>query len=294
MTARQPQSSGLLYVVATPIGNLRDMTPRAVEVLQQVDCIAAEDTRHSAPLLQHFQITTPMVAYHEHNERDLAPSLVKRMLAGEQIALISDAGTPLLSDPGFHLVCAAQKGGIVIVPIPGANAVACALSACGLPCDRFVFEGFLPAKSAARQTHLASLRDDDRTLVFYESPHRIVETLADLATLFGGERRAVLGRELTKLHETFLHDTLDGLLARVKADANQRRGECTLIVEGAPKTTEQTQREVRAKEIFAILAKELPASRAVALAAEIAGTRKNALYALLIGEEGKAYETSMT
>ena len=275
---------GLLYVVATPIGNLGDMTQRAVEVLQQVDCIAAEDTRHSGPLLRHFAISTPVMAYHEHNERALAPVLVARMLAGERIALISDAGTPLLSDPGFQLVCAARDRGVTVVPIPGANAVACALSACGLPCDRFVFEGFLPAKQAARHAHLESLRGEARTLVFYESPHRVADTLADLATAFGGERRAVLVRELTKIHETFLHDTLHGLITRVATDANQRRGECTLVVEGAPQANATLQREAQARAIFELLAKELPASRAVALAAQIAGTRKNALYSLVIAD----------
>ncbi len=278
------RNRGLLYVVATPIGNLGDMTLRAVEVLKQVDCIAAEDTRHSATLLHHFNIRTPIIAYHEHNERTLAPVLVERMVAGECFALISDAGTPLVSDPGYHLVSVARAAGVPVVPIPGANAVACALSACGLPCDRFVFEGFLPAKQAARRAHLVSLRGDERTLVFYESPHRLLEALTDMAAVFGDDRRGVLVRELTKLHETFLSDTLGALQTHVAADANQRRGECTLVIAGAPPTSATEQREAEALRIYEILVKELPKSRAVALAAEITGTRKNALYAEIIAE----------
>jgi len=273
---------GVLYIVATPIGNLGDMTSRSVEILQQVNCIAAEDTRHSAPLLQHFGIATPIVAYHGHNERSMTPILVERMVAGERIALISDAGTPLLSDPGFQLVRAARERGLLIVPIPGASAVVCALSVCGLPCDRFVFEGFLPAKESARRTQLESLRGEERTLVFYESPHRLQETLVDLSAIFGEERRAVLAREMTKIHETFLCDTLAGLVARVTADSDQRRGESVLVVDGAPETEANARREAQARQIFELLLKELPASRAVALAAQITGTRKNLLYSRLI------------
>ncbi|CAK0766483.1 Ribosomal RNA small subunit methyltransferase I [Gammaproteobacteria bacterium] len=273
---------GSLYVVATPIGNLGDMTTRSVEILRQVNCIAAEDTRHSAPLLHYFGITTPVVAYHGHNERTMTPVLVERMVAGESIALISDAGTPLLSDPGFQLVRAARERKLAVIPIPGVSAVVCALSVCGLPCDRFVFEGFLPAKEAARRTHLESLRSEERSLVFYESPYRLQETLADLATIFGGERRAVLAREMTKIHETFLCDTLAGLVTRVTSDPDQRRGESVLIVDGAPETEATTRREAQARQIFETLRKELSASRAVAIAAQITGTRKNLLYSMLI------------
>ncbi|CAK0754440.1 16S rRNA 2'-O-ribose C1402 methyltransferase [Gammaproteobacteria bacterium] len=275
---------GFLYVVATPIGNLGDMSERAVEILRQVDCIAAEDTRHSAPLLHYFKITTPIVAYHEHNERIMTPILVERIIAGESIALISDAGTPLISDPGFHLVHAARERNIPVSPIPGASAIICALSVCGLPCDRFAFEGFLPAKETARRGHLESLREEKRTLIFYESPYRLQETLIDLATIFGGDRRAVLARELTKIHETFLYDTLDKLAHQVIMDSNQRRGESVLIVAGAPEIEAKEKAEVLAKKIFEVLQKELPASQAVALTAQITGVRKNFLYSQFIAE----------
>lgn len=277
---------GVLYVVATPIGNLGDMTSRAIEILREVDCIAAEDTRHSTPLLHHFKITTPLLAYHEHNERTMTPHLVERMIAGENIALISDAGTPLLSDPGFHLVRTARERGISVSPIPGANAAVSALSAGGLPCNRFIFEGFLPTKENARRAHLESLRTEDRTLVFFESPYRLRETISDLVLIFGEERRAVLARELTKVYETFLCDTLGNLKTRIMADPNQNRGELVLIVDGAPETEAMKRQEEQARRIFELLSQELPASKAVTLAARMTGTRKNFLYSMLISESG--------
>jgi 16S rRNA (cytidine1402-2'-O)-methyltransferase len=217
MTQHAP---GKLWIVATPIGNLDDLSARAQAILRQADLIAAEDTRHSAALLQHYAIATRRVALHEHNEREASADLVQRMRDGAQIALISDAGTPLVSDPGFRLVRAAREAGIVVSPVPGACAAIAALSAAGLPSDRFVFEGFLPAKPAARRTRLQALRGETRTLIFYESSHRIVEALDDLAGVFGGDRHAVVARELTKLFETMLDDSLAGLAARISNAAN--------------------------------------------------------------------------
>ena len=269
-------TGGVLYVVATPIGHLDDMTPRAVAVLREVDVIAAEDTRHSAPLLRHFDIATPMLALHEHNEREQGASLVARLQRGESAALISDAGTPLLSDPGYHLVRAAHQAGVRVVPVPGACAAIAALSVAGLPTDRFTFEGFLPAKSAARRTRLAALQTDTRTLVFYEAPHRIVETLVDMAELFGATREAVLARELTKLYETVRKSTLAELVAWVSADADQQKGEIVIAVRGA-----EMQRDALSEDtvrVLRALLAELPLKRAVALAAEISGERRNRLY----------------
>lgn len=269
-------TGGVLYVVATPIGHLDDMTPRAVTVLREVDVIAAEDTRHSAPLLRHFDIATPMLALHEHNEREQGANLVARLQRGESAALISDAGTPLLSDPGYHLVRAAHQAGVRVVPVPGACAAIAALSVAGLPTDRFTFEGFLPAKSAARRTRLAALQTDPRTLIFYEAPHRIVETLVDMAELFGATREAVLARELTKLYETVRKSTLAELVAWVRADADQQKGEIVVAVRGA-----ETQRDALSEDavrMLRVLLAELPLKRAVALAAEISGERRNRLY----------------
>lgn len=273
---------GVLYLVATPIGNLTDITPRAIATLKKVSCIAAEDTRHSATLLRYLQINTPLVSYHDHNEREMAPLLTARLQDGEEIALISDAGTPLLNDPGFQLITAAIANAIPVIPIPGANAISCALSAAGLPCGRFLFEGFLPTQTTARREYLSSLRKELRTLVFYESPYRLSATLIDMVDIFGASRRAVIARELTKIHETFLRDSLENLAALVQNDANQQRGEIVLLVAGAPPDNEIAERENEAARIFALLKNDLPASRAVALAAQITGVRKNLLYARLI------------
>jgi len=272
------QQAGTLFVVATPIGNLDDLTPRARRTLADADLIAAEDTRHSATLLQHFGIATRCVALHEHNERDVSAGLVERLRAGTNIALISDAGTPLVSDPGFRLVRAAREAGIKVSPVPGACAAIAALSVAGLPSDRFVFEGFLPAKAAARRAHLQALRHETRTLVFYESSHRIVETLADFVSEFGAGRHAVVARELTKLFETVLDDTLGGLAASVCADANQQRGEFVVLVGGADDDA-AAARLAAGRRAFDLLRKELPPGRAARLAAEISGAPRNALYA---------------
>jgi 16S rRNA (cytidine1402-2'-O)-methyltransferase len=272
------QPAGTLFVVATPIGNLDDLTPRARRTLADADLIAAEDTRHSATLLQHFGIATRCVALHEHNERYVSADLVERLRAGTTIALISDAGTPLVSDPGFRLVRAAREAGIRVSPVPGACAAIAALSAAGLPSDRFVFEGFLPAKGAARRSHLQALRHETRTLVFYESSHRIVEMLADLLAEFGAVRRGVVARELTKVFETVLDGTLAELAARVSADANQQRGEFVVLVAGADDDA-AAARLVAGRRAFDLLRKELPPGRAARLAAEISGAPRNALYA---------------
>ncbi len=272
-------NQGQLYVVPTPIGNLGDMTPRAIEVLNQVDVIAAEDTRHSARLLQHFGIKTPALAYHEHNERQMCHKLVERIQAGDSVALISDAGTPLVSDPGYHLVRAARKAAVQVVPLPGASAMITALSASGLASDRFVFEGFLPAKSAARRQRLQGLADDCRTSIFYESTHRIQASLADMADVFGAQRQAVIARELSKRFETIHGDSLSALQQWLAADANQCRGEFVVLVQGAAAVKDETI-DTETKRLLTILMQELPLKQAAALAAKISGLKKNDLYRL--------------
>jgi len=271
------QQAGRLWVVATPIGNLDDLSPRARRTLAEAELIAAEDTRHSAALLQHAGIATRCIALHEHNEREISAGLVERLRAGAQIALISDAGTPLISDPGFRLVRAAREAGITVSPVPGACAAIAALSAAGLPSDRFVFEGFLPVKSAARRAHLQPLRNETRTLIFYESSHRIVDALDDLVAAFGGERRAVVARELTKLFETVLDGSLAELAARILADPNQQRGEFVVLVGGAVEDAAAV-RLGEGRRVFELLRKELPPGRAAKLAAEISGASRKQLY----------------
>lgn len=267
---------GSLWVVATPIGHRDDFTARAVQTLRQAAVIAAEDTRHSRPLLQHHGIDTSLVALHEHNERDVVDALVRRMLDGESVALISDAGTPLISDPGFRLVRAARAAGVRCVPVPGACAAIAALSVAGLPSDRFVFEGFLPPKSAARRARLQELAGDPRTLIFYESSHRVAESLADMRDVFGGGREAVLARELTKLFETVIGEPLDDLASRVATDPDQQRGECVLLVAG--RGDEVDARLAEGQRVFAILREELPPAKAAKLAAAISGAPRKALY----------------
>ena len=268
--------AGTLFVVATPIGNLGDIGARALDTLRSVAAICAEDTRRSGQLLAHFGIGTPLLALHEHNEQAIAERVVARLLAGESLALVSDAGTPLVSDPGYRLVRAAREAGIRVSPVPGASALVAALSVAGLPSDRFVFEGFLPAKASARREHLAALAGEPRTLIFYESSHRIEESLADAAAAFGGQRRAVLARELTKLFETVLDGTLEQLAARVAADADQRRGEFVVLIEGAPVDAEASLRE--GLRLYARLSEHLPPSQAARLASELSGAPRKALY----------------
>ncbi|HKK06108.1 MAG TPA: 16S rRNA (cytidine(1402)-2'-O)-methyltransferase [Gammaproteobacteria bacterium] len=277
---------GTLYVVATPIGNLGDMSPRAIDVLSGVDLIAAEDTRHSAPLLRHFGIVTACTALHEHNEREQCARLVARLQVGESVALISDAGTPLLSDPGYHLVAAVGAAGLPVVAVPGPSALVAALSVAGLPTDRFVFEGFLPSKAGARRARLAALVKEDRTLVFYEAPHRIEDTLEDMAEVLGAERQAALCRELTKRHETVLREPLGALRERVAGDADQRRGELVLVVAGAVQSDAE---ETDIDALLGILLEELPVKQAAHLAARISGAKRNAAYrrALALVGQGK-------
>ena len=265
-----------LHVVATPIGNLGDLSPRAQQVLREVAAVCAEDTRRSGQLLAHFGIGTPLLALHEHNEQQLAERLVARLLGGEALALVSDAGTPLVSDPGYRLGRAARAAGVKVSPVAGPSALVAALSVAGLPSDRFTFEGFLPAKASARRERLAALAGEPRTLVFYESSHRIEESLADLRAAFGDDRPAVLARELTKLFETVLDGTLADLHARVAADADQRKGEFVLVVQGVGEDVDAKLAEGR--RVHAILARQLPPSTAAKLAAEITGAPRKALY----------------
>jgi 16S rRNA (cytidine1402-2'-O)-methyltransferase len=269
---------GSLYVVATPIGNLDDISARALNVLRNVALIAAEDTRHSARLMQRFGIGTPLVACHEHNERDQGGRFLARLLAGDDVALISDAGTPLISDPGYHLVRQARAAGVAVVPVPGACALIAALSAAGLPSDRFIFEGFLPAKAAGRRARLEQVKEESRTLIFYEAPHRILECLQDMQAVFGDERPALLARELTKTFETLKGMPLAELAAWVGADSNQQRGECVVLVAGWQAPEGEDAINAEALRILNLLLAEMPLKRAAALAAEITGVRKNLLY----------------
>ena len=266
-----------LYVVATPIGNLGDMVPRAVEVLQTVAVIAAEDTRHSARLLDHFHISTPLVAYHDHSDERQVEALIARLKGGESMALISDAGTPLVSDPGYRLVRRAREEGVRVIPIPGACAMVAALSASGLPSDRFSFEGFLPPKSGQRLNRLQPLAGEERTLIFYEAPHRIQDCLADMAKVFGGEREAVIAREITKTFETIRGGSLLELIAFVDSDPNQRKGEIVVIVRGKPKPEQDQALDAEAERIMTILLQDLSVKQASQLGAEITGLKKKVL-----------------
>lgn len=260
------------------------MSARAIEVLQSVDRIAAEDTRHSRPLLQHFGIDTPTVPYHEHNERQQAEKLVAALRAGQSVALISDAGTPLLSDPGFRLVRAAREAGIGVVPVPGPSAVIAALSVAGLPTDRFVFEGFLAAKAAARRGQLQRLARETRTLVFYEAGRRVEDSVADMAAAFGATRQAVIARELTKAFETVHGACLGDLGPWLAEDEDRRRGEFVVLVQGAEEVGED---DAEVDRVLAILLSELGVRQAAGLAARITGQARNRLYrrALALGEE---------
>ena len=269
-------STATLYVIATPIGNLADISARALQTLREVAAVCAEDTRHTRPLLAHYGIDKPLIALHDHNEEAIADKVVARLLAGESLALVSDAGTPLVSDPGFKLVRAARAAGVKVSPIPGACAAIAALSVAGLPSDRFAFEGFLPAKASARRERLSHLASATATLVFYESSHRIEESLADMLAIFGGDRPAVLARELTKLFETVLDGDLASLLAQVQADPNQRRGEFVVMVQGAG--DDEAAQIAEGRRLYARLNEHLPPSTAAKLAAELSGAPRKALY----------------
>jgi len=273
------KTPGRLQVVATPIGNLADLSARARAALEGADLIAAEDTRHTLALLKAFDIAKPLISLHGHNESQRVPQLLARLEAGETVALVSDAGTPLLSDPGFELVQRAAQTGIRVESIPGPSAITAALAVAGLPTARFCFEGFLPARAAERRTALRALAHELRTLVLFEAPHRIVATLTDMAAEFGAQRPAVVARELTKMHETIYRGTLQQLAARSAADENFQRGEITLVVQGAaPAAVGVDEGELR--RTVDILAKELPPGRAAAVAAALTGASRAAAYAL--------------
>ncbi|MBS0364461.1 MAG: 16S rRNA (cytidine(1402)-2'-O)-methyltransferase [Proteobacteria bacterium] len=272
---------GRLQVVATPIGNLADFSPRAQESLAAADVIAAEDTRHTQILLQAFGIKRPLLSVHDHNEAQRIPEVMARLAAGETVALVSDAGTPLLSDPGLQLVRAAAAAGFEISAIPGPSAITTALAAAGLPTDRFCFEGFLPASDSARRSVLAALATEPRTLVFFEAPHRILATLGDLVEQFGAGRAAVMARELTKSHETYYRGSLQELLTRAQTEDNFARGEITLIVQGAPTEAGGGVDTALLRRAVDLLSRELPPGRAAAVAAQLTGATRAAAYALL-------------
>lgn len=282
----QNDKTGTLYVVATPIGNLQDITLRAIEVLKRVDRIAAEDTRHSAPLLKHLSINKPSISMHEFNERDRLAVIIDYMHEGESIALISDAGTPLISDPGFHLVRAAKERGINVVTIPGACAAIAALSVAGLPTDRFTFEGFLPAKTEARRNRLTKLLHEDRTMIFYEAPHRLLATLQTMREVFGHDRSAVVARELTKIYESVKSGDLQELETYFAEHESEQRGEIVILVEGIDEE-ESESKEVIPEHVLDVLLEELPVKQAAALASKITGERKNILYDMALEKKGK-------
>jgi 16S rRNA (cytidine1402-2'-O)-methyltransferase len=277
--------SGTLYIVATPIGNLGDMVPRAIATLNEVSVIACEDTRHSKKLLDHFNIDKPCVAYHDHTDKRSSGNLIKRLAAGDDVALISDAGTPLISDPGYRLVAEARAQGISVIPIPGASAVIAALSVAGLPTDKFKFIGFLPAKNSQRLSALKDLKTTTETLVCYEAPHRITDTLVDMVAVLGPERPAFMAREITKTFETYLHGSISEVLNQVQADSNQQRGEIVLAIGGYEDAMDTVS--VDAEKILSLLLKELPLAKAAAVTAKITGGDKKQLYQLGLSMQDK-------
>jgi 16S rRNA (cytidine1402-2'-O)-methyltransferase len=280
-----PVEKGCLYIVATPIGNLDDITYRAVQVLKEVDAIAAEDTRHSKKLMQHLGVTTPLVALHEHNENALSEKIIKRLERGESLALISDAGTPLISDPGFPLVNQAHKAGLKIIPVPGASSVLAALSVSGLPTDRFVFEGFLPSKKTARQNRLRELEKETRTLILFETPHRITVALADLAEVLGEDREIFIARELTKTHEEVKRSSVGQVLEAASSGALQERGEFVLVLAG--NGNKKSAIDDQALKIFDLLLEELPLKTSASLASKITGLKRKDFYNEGLKKSGK-------
>jgi len=273
--------SGALYVVATPIGNLEDISARALRVLREVDGIAAEDTRYTSQLLAHFGIDTPLFSLHEHNEYARLEQIVRRLRQGQSLALVSDAGTPLISDPGFPLVRELRWQGLNVIPVPGPSSILAALSVAGLPTDRFIFEGFLPAKSTARRERLQILAGEGRTLVFLEASHRITDMLADLVAVFGGARSAVIARELTKRFEEIQGAALSELLVWLDADPNRRRGEFVVLVQGAPVVADEVDTP-ETRRLLTALMEALPLGRAVAVAVKATGLKRKALYELAL------------
>ncbi|HBO16042.1 MAG TPA: 16S rRNA (cytidine(1402)-2'-O)-methyltransferase [Porticoccaceae bacterium] len=267
---------GILYIVATPIGNLGDLSLRAIETLQSADIIACEDTRHSKKLLEHYHIKSPTVSYHEYSDRSSVDKILSHLERNQSVALISDAGTPLISDPGYRLVVEARERGIDVVPIPGSCALVAALSVSGLATDRFSFQGFLPAKKQQRTVTLKALRGSVSTLIFYEAPHRLLATLDDAVAVMGIARNAFMAREITKKYETFNRGTLGELREVVALDSQQQRGEIVLIIAGA--VDEYDAKYLDAERILAVLLNELPPSKAASLASKITGLSKQELY----------------
>ena len=277
---------GTFYVVATPIGNLADLTERAKQVLTSVDVIACEDTRHTAKLLQHLGLRKPLLSVHEHNERERVEQIARHLEQGQSMALVSDAGTPLISDPGYPLVQALRARGLNVSPIPGVSAIITALSAAGLPTDRFTFEGFLPHKSGAKREKLLAQEQEARTLVYYESKHRILDTLEVMADVFGAERQACVARELTKTFETFYHGTLPDIHSQLQADADQQKGEFVVMIAGNPDPAPAS--EVDSNKLFRLLLAELPPKKAAAIIADLTGENKKELYQKALEMQGKA------
>ncbi|GJM13108.1 MAG: ribosomal RNA small subunit methyltransferase I [Pseudohongiella sp.] len=280
--------AGTLYIVATPIGNLDDISRRAVEVLSGVDLIAAEDTRHSQKLLQSVQVSTPVVSHHDFSADSAIERILDKLESGASVALISDAGTPLISDPGYKLVSLARQKNLSVIPIPGASALISALSVSGLATDRFSFEGFLPSKGQARRKRLAALAGEQRTMVFYESTHRIVESIRDMSQVFEEQRLLFIGRELTKRFESHFLGTAQACIDWLDADTNQQKGEFVVIVAGADEQLEEVRRHEQAMDIVRLLSSEVSMKKAVSLASEISGARKNLLYEAALKERADA------
>ena len=286
MTSDSRTQAGTLYIVATPIGNLSDLTVRAQQVLASVDVIACEDTRHTSKLLQHLGLHKPLLSVHEHNERDRIEQVAQLLRKGQSMALVSDAGTPLISDPGYPLVQGLRQLGLPVTPIPGVSAIITALSAAGLPTDRFTFEGFLPHKAGSKREKLEAQAQEPRTLVYYEAKHRILETLQMMAEVFGAERPACVARELTKTFETFYHGTLPEILAQISADDDQQKGEFVVMIAGNPNPAPSS--EVDSEKLFRLLLAELPPKKAAAVIAELTGENKKELYQKALEIQGKA------
>jgi 16S rRNA (cytidine1402-2'-O)-methyltransferase len=271
-------SNAALYVVATPLGNLGDMSARAIEVLRSVDLVAAEDTRHTGQLLAHFGISARMISVHDHNEEQQVAVLLERLAAGNRVALVSDAGTPLISDPGYRVVSTLRDAGYAVIPVPGPSAIITALSVAGLPTDRFIFEGFLPAKQKARRDRLEMLAGDTRTLVFYESRHRIADTLDDMVQVFGEDRKAVIARELTKMHEQVHGARLGEMHDWLLSDEHHQKGEFVILLHGATESRVSGGLDEQAKRTLLVLMKELPLKQAARFTAEIHGLRSRDVY----------------
>jgi 16S rRNA (cytidine1402-2'-O)-methyltransferase len=269
------QIAGTLYIIATPIGNLRDISARALEVLASVSEVLCEDTRSSSVLLRHYAIQAPLSALHDHNETQKTQGVLQKLREGKSLALISDAGTPLISDPGYTLVAAARAAGMSICAIPGPCALIAALSISGLPCERFCFEGFLPAQSKARKDRLLSLQDEPRTLVFYEATHRICEMLADVQTVLGAARPVALVKEITKHFEQCLFGSAESILSQLNADSNLQRGEFVVVIQGA---AEKSSAEIEARRVFVLLSEEMSKSQAAKLAAKLTGVSRRLIY----------------